>query len=65
MSPELKKEMLGVGLLGLFLFLLVSLISYHPFDPSLNALASGGAKNWCGKVGSYISDILKIGRAHV
>ncbi|MGB4223536.1 MAG: DNA translocase FtsK 4TM domain-containing protein [Syntrophorhabdus sp.] len=58
MSPELKKEMLGVGLLGLFLFLLVSLISYHPFDPSLNALASGGAKNWCGKVGSYISDIL-------
>lgn len=58
MSPELKKEILGVGLLGLFLFLLVSLISYHPFDPSLNALASGGAKNWCGKVGSYISDIL-------
>ena len=58
MSQELKKEMLGVGLLGLFLFLLVSLISYHPFDPSLNALASGAAKNWCGKVGSYISDIL-------
>jgi S-DNA-T family DNA segregation ATPase FtsK/SpoIIIE len=58
MSPELKKEMLGVGLLGLFLFLLVSLISYHPFDPSLNTLASGAAKNWCGKVGSYISDIL-------
>jgi len=44
--------------LGLFLFLLVSLISYHPFDPSLNTLASGAAKNWCGKVGSYISDIL-------
>ncbi len=58
MSPELKKEMLGIGLLGLFLFLLVSLISYHPFDPSLNTLASGAAKNWCGKVGSYISDIL-------
>lgn len=58
MSPELKKEMLGVGLLGLFIFLLVSLISYHPFDPSLNTLASGAAKNWCGKVGSYISDIL-------
>ncbi len=49
MSPELKKEMLGIGLLGLFLFLLVSLISYHPFDPSLNTLASGAAKNWCGK----------------
>lgn len=58
MTPELKKEMLGVGLLGIFLFLLVSLISYHPFDPSLNTLATGAAKNWCGKVGSYISDIL-------
>jgi S-DNA-T family DNA segregation ATPase FtsK/SpoIIIE len=58
MSTELKKEMLGVGLLGLFLFLLVSLISYHPFDPSLNTLATGAAKNWCGKVGSYIADIL-------
>ena len=58
MSPELKKEMLGVGLLGIFLFLLVSLISSHPFDPSLNTLAAGAAKNWCGKVGSYISDIL-------
>lgn len=58
MSIELKKEMLGVGLLGLFLFLFVSLISYHPFDPSFNTLATGAAKNWCGKVGSYISDIL-------
>ena len=58
MSSELKKEILGVGLLGIFLFLLVSLVSYHPFDPSLNTLATGAAKNWCGKVGSYISDIL-------
>ncbi len=58
MSSELKKEILGVGLLGIFLFLFVSLISYHPFDPSLNTLATGAAKNWCGKVGSYISDIL-------
>lgn len=58
MSPELKKEMVGIGLLALFLFLLVSLISYHPFDPSLNTLSAGAARNWCGKVGSYISDIL-------
>jgi S-DNA-T family DNA segregation ATPase FtsK/SpoIIIE len=58
MSSELKKEILGVGLLGIFLFLLVSLVSYHPFDPSLNTLSTGAAKNWCGKVGSYISDIL-------
>jgi S-DNA-T family DNA segregation ATPase FtsK/SpoIIIE len=58
MSSELKKEILGVGLLGIFLFLFVSLVSYQPFDPSLNTLAAGAAKNWCGKVGSYLSDIL-------
>jgi S-DNA-T family DNA segregation ATPase FtsK/SpoIIIE len=58
MSGELKKEMLGIGLLGLFIFLLVSLLSYHPFDPSFNTLAGGTAKNLCGKVGSYISDLL-------
>lgn len=58
MSGEFKKEILGIGLLGLFLFLLVSLFSYHPFDPSLNTLASGAARNWCGKAGSYIADML-------
>ncbi|OPY76123.1 MAG: DNA translocase FtsK [Syntrophorhabdus sp. PtaU1.Bin153] len=58
MSQELKKEILGIGLLGLFLFLLVSLISYYPFDPSFSTLTQGTARNWCGKVGSYISDIL-------
>lgn len=58
MSGELKKEMLGIGLLGLFIFLLVSLLSYHPFDPSFNTLAGGTVKNLCGKVGSYISDLL-------
>ena len=36
MSEEIKKEIIGIGLLGLFLFLFVSLLSYHPFDPSLN-----------------------------
>ncbi len=58
MSGELKKEMLGVGLLGLFVFLLASLITYHPLDPSFNSLAQGSVKNLCGKAGSYISDIL-------
>ncbi|HEY3275322.1 MAG TPA: DNA translocase FtsK 4TM domain-containing protein [Syntrophorhabdaceae bacterium] len=57
MSGDLKKEMLGVGLAGLFLFLFVSLLTYHPFDPSFNTITEGAAKNLCGKVGSYISDI--------
>jgi S-DNA-T family DNA segregation ATPase FtsK/SpoIIIE len=58
MSDELKKEMLGVGLLGLFLFILMCLISYHPFDPSLNTISSAPVKNLCGKAGSYASDAL-------
>src|SRR3989339_608134 len=58
MSGELKKEILGIGLLGVFIFLLASLTTYHPLDPSFNTLAEGAAKNLCGKAGSYISDIL-------
>jgi S-DNA-T family DNA segregation ATPase FtsK/SpoIIIE len=58
MSGEFKKEILGIGLLGLFIFLFVSLITYHPLDPSFNTLTEGAAKNLCGKVGSYITDIL-------
>jgi len=55
-SEEVKKEILGIFMLGLFLFLLVSLLSYHPFDPSLNTASSGGVKNFCGRAGSFTSD---------
>jgi S-DNA-T family DNA segregation ATPase FtsK/SpoIIIE len=58
MSEELKKEIIGVGLFGLFVFVLVSLLSYHPFDPSLNSVASGPVRNFCGRAGSYTSDFL-------
>jgi len=58
MSGELKKEMLGIGLAGVFLFLFVALLSYNPLDVSLSTVASGPAKNLCGKVGSYIADVL-------
>lgn len=58
MSGELKKEMLGIGLVGVFLFLLVALISYNPLDASLSTVAPGPVKNLCGKVGSYIADAL-------
>lgn len=56
MSKELKKEILGIGLIGLSIFLMVSLISYHPKDPSFTGSSSGPVKNFCGKVGSYIAD---------
>ncbi len=58
MSREFKKEISGIVLLGLSVFLFVSLISYHPLDPSFHFLAEGPAKNLCGKVGSYIADML-------
>lgn len=58
MASDLKKEMIGIGLFGFFIFLFVSLISYHPFDPSFNTLASGPASNLCGKAGSYAADLL-------
>ncbi len=58
MTDELKKEMLGIGLLGLFIFFVTCLISYHPFDQSLNTISSAPVKNLCGKAGSYTSDAL-------
>jgi DNA segregation ATPase FtsK/SpoIIIE, S-DNA-T family len=58
MSEELRKEIIGVGLFGVFVFVIVSLLSYHPFDPSLNTVASGTVRNFCGRAGSYSSDFL-------
>ena len=59
MSDALRKEIIGVGLAGLFLFTLVSLLSYDPLDPSFNTVAAGGAvRNFCGRAGSYAADFL-------
>jgi S-DNA-T family DNA segregation ATPase FtsK/SpoIIIE len=52
MSRELKKEILGIGLLGVFLFLLVSLVSYYPLEPP--------SRNLCGKAGFHLADILVL-----
>jgi DNA segregation ATPase FtsK/SpoIIIE, S-DNA-T family len=51
-SRELKEEILGVGLLGVFLFLFVSLISYYPLGPT--------SQNLCGKAGFHLADILVL-----
>ncbi len=55
---DLKKEMLGIGLIGVFIFLFVGLLSYHPLDPSFHTVTDASARNLCGKAGSYISDML-------
>jgi len=52
MSRELKKEILGIGLTGVFLFFLVSLVSYYPLEPA--------SRNLCGKAGFYLADILVL-----
>lgn len=57
MKGEFKKELLGISLIGLFIFLFVSLLSYHPLDPSLSTATSGPVKNLCGKAGSYTADL--------
>jgi len=58
MSEELRQEIIGIGLCGIFVFVIVSLLSYHPFDPSLNSVATGPVKNFCGRAGSYTADFL-------
>ncbi len=57
MSTEMKKELLGLSLFGLFLFLFFSLISYHPLDLSFST-SSLTVHNYCGKAGSYVADLL-------
>jgi len=57
LSAELKKEMLGIALIGVFLFLFVSILSYHPLDPSFHTVTDAAARNLCGKAGSYLSDL--------
>ncbi len=57
---DVKKEVLGVINAAIGLLLLISLVSYNPFDPSFSTFSSEVMKisNWSGKVGSYSSDLL-------
>jgi len=54
------KEVGGVFLLALSLFIFISLISYHPKDPSFNTVISLDSKievkNLMGLVGAYMAD---------
>lgn len=57
---RLVREIAGLGLLFCFLFLAVSLISYHPQDPSFNHQSSALAsvQNQAGLPGAYLSGLL-------
>jgi DNA segregation ATPase FtsK/SpoIIIE, S-DNA-T family len=55
----MRKEIIGILLFFLLVFVLVSLVSYHPQDPSLNnATAGNHIENLFGLVGAYLADAL-------
>jgi S-DNA-T family DNA segregation ATPase FtsK/SpoIIIE len=60
-KEKLKHEIIGILLIAVGVFLFLSLISYHPMDPSFFSYTSPRMKeihNWMGIVGSYLSGLL-------
>src|SRR5260370_27383090 len=58
LSPEKGSEILGIFLLAAGIFLVLSLGTHHPQDPSLlHRVPEEGAhaQNWSGAVGAHIS----------
>ena len=56
-SQKIKNDVVAVMWVFAALLLGLSLISYHPTDPSVNSLGhSLKAQNWCGVIGSFLAD---------
>ena len=58
---KLKHEIIGILLVALGILLFLSLVSYHPLDPSFFSYTSSKMKdihNWMGVVGAYVSGFL-------
>jgi S-DNA-T family DNA segregation ATPase FtsK/SpoIIIE len=51
-------ELIGLLVLASAVLLFLSLVSWHPTDPSLNTVGSGPVHNWIGPAGSYLSDVM-------
>jgi S-DNA-T family DNA segregation ATPase FtsK/SpoIIIE len=61
-DPGRLAEFKGFVLLVLGLLVLLSLVSYHSFDPSFDTSASwSSVHNWIGRAGSYLADALLQG----
>lgn len=57
-----KKDIVGIALLFAGAFFALGLFSYNPDDPSINSLSSlSRVTNYCGYVGSFLSDLLYQG----
>ena len=50
-------ELIGLLVLACAVLLFLSLVSYHPTDPSLDTVGSGPVRNWIGPAGAYLSDL--------
>ncbi len=57
----LSGKFFGIVMMILAFFLLVSFISYHQTDASLNAASQQSIKNWGGEYGAYVADFLLQG----
>ncbi len=60
-KEKLRHEIVGILLIALGVFVFLSLVSYHPMDPSFFSYASSkikGIHNWMGIVGAYLSGLL-------
>ena len=60
-KEKLKREIIGILLVAIAIFLFLSLISYDPADLSLFSYSSQKVKvigNWMGIVGAYVSGLL-------
>ena len=60
-KEKLKHEIIGILLIAVAVFLFLSLVSYHPMDPSFFSYTSSKVKeihNWMGVVGAYLSGLL-------
>ncbi len=55
---DIQREILGIFLFFLVLFSLVSLLSFHPADPSIFTDAGGPAENLFGLMGAHLSGLI-------
>ncbi len=59
-SSRIKQEVLGLVLIGIAVFLALSIVSYHPTDPSSfgEAQSSAVVQNWMGLLGAVLAAAL-------
>lgn len=56
---KFKQDIIAMILVGAAAFIGLSLASFNPMDPSLNSIGQGmKVTNYCGVVGSFLSDLL-------